>query len=499
MNRRGLLVIFGFALVLRLLVGLSNFSNPAASMDYDSDGYLSLARFLTEGEFPSTFRTPGYPLFLALTGSTSQKAVAATLMVQMVLDSATAVMLALVAWHLVRSSAAAALGGLAWAFCPVAILCSGEILTETLFAFFAVAGLLLALQPSQASQTALASDPAAGSATESPQTEPPQGARWWNRTLPNALVQGGCWVAMVMVRPSGLPLLGLLLLFVLVRPRFDPLMLAASTTGGASGDKRAVVPLAWPRQAAALALSLVCLAGWAAFNKQRAGISGLSTVADVATYTYVLPAVEMAHRVSWPVYARLWIASPAQGETLRQREEAAFLDEAFALPSRPPGRTRPASIFSIQNDPDAVRWLASEARARLSGRTASVLGTHVVGMLQVLRPLPPDESGGVLFSLLDGVRVLGCAVVVVLLARSRQWWLLSFLGLWVLLGLLMPGVCGVWRFRSFCEPAIALAYGITMAPLALRWAPARRALSFLGVSAHSSSLTLPNFRAPRVV
>ena len=68
LDKRNALVIFSLSLVVRLAYGWPSLNFPENALGNDSYGYLRLAEELTHGRFPSLFRTPGYPLFLMLTG-----------------------------------------------------------------------------------------------------------------------------------------------------------------------------------------------------------------------------------------------------------------------------------------------------------------------------------------------------------------------------------------------------------------------------------------------
>ncbi|MFN0120425.1 MAG: hypothetical protein ACKV2V_07985, partial [Blastocatellia bacterium] len=71
MTRRFSLVTFLLATVVRLVSCWPSLLHPEAAWCPDATGYHELAAALLHGQFPSLFRTPGYPLFLAFTGATS--------------------------------------------------------------------------------------------------------------------------------------------------------------------------------------------------------------------------------------------------------------------------------------------------------------------------------------------------------------------------------------------------------------------------------------------
>jgi hypothetical protein len=403
--------LFLASLMIRLPVVLEAFLYPAAAQTNDSWGYRHLAAELLQGRFPSIFRTPGYPLLLALTGAFPQSNLTATFLVQVFLDSMTGVLLAAIVWRLLRDRSAAVLTGLLWALCPVAVALSSMVMSEALFGFLAVTALYLAV----------------------------------SRRSPIAtLGQSLCWSAAVLTRPSGVLLPILASLFLVAQAKMGRRRLQS--------------------QAAVLLLYLMTLAIWLNFNYRRTGTLLLCSVPDVAVYMYELPAVQMADQLSWAGYIRAWVLHPREAERIREEHEKAFIEEV----SRQSGPL-PRGLWSTIEDPHLTHSLRSRADVRLRGRILSVIGTHVVGALQSLRPMPPWALGGLAATLLDGLRLTLAPVAIVILVRRHQWWLLMFLGAWIAYALLLPGVCGVWRYRSLAEPALTMLLAVASAPVVERW------------------------------
>ena len=106
--RFALVFVFFGTLVLRLLTGASALLHPEDALTNDSWLYRHVAQGLTQGRYLSVFRTPGYPLFLALTGGGLGHSPVLSLLAQVVLDAATAAGLGLIAFQLTRRINAAA-------------------------------------------------------------------------------------------------------------------------------------------------------------------------------------------------------------------------------------------------------------------------------------------------------------------------------------------------------------------------------------------------------
>ncbi|MDQ3817336.1 MAG: hypothetical protein M3362_06555 [Acidobacteriota bacterium] len=432
MDKRKTIALFLFTLLTRLAVGWQSLLSPSASVLPDSFGYFPLAEKLMQGSFPSIFRTPGYPLFLAITGA-RPGSTALAVVVQMLLDCFTAVLLAHIVWRLLRNASASLLTGVLWALCPVAAAISPICMSETLFMFLAVAAFYLALSRS---------------------------------LLVVVLGQGLCWSAAALTRPAGVLLPLIICFFIIILRQTDRARRLALS--------------------ACLLIYILVLGAWAGFNYYRAGYANLTSVGDVYIYGHLVHAVSMADEVSWLRYTRLWVLNPREGEVLRLANERRFIREALQRSnSVPPAWADDAKLadslsesgddyfhtklWSTIDDPATVRWLRAEADEKLKGRLPAILGVHLVGALQTLRPIPPWGLTGWPGTLIDSLRLLLLPIAFVLLARRRQWWLLAFCSAWFAYTVFLPGVCGIWRYRVMAEPAITHALAFAFSPLIMRW------------------------------
>ncbi|HXG68174.1 MAG TPA: hypothetical protein VNO70_23965 [Blastocatellia bacterium] len=396
MSARTGVMIFFVAFVTRVMIGWRSFLSPAAAHTNDSFAYRQLADELLHGRFPSLFRTPGYPLFLALTGGFPESTLVSTLLVQTVLDSVTAVMVAAIAWRLWSDPWAARLAGLLYAICPVSATLCSMVMTETLFIFLTVVALFLGL----CRQTSL-----------------------------SLIAQALCWSAATLTRPSGVLLPFIVGFFLIIRQ--------------AKPDKF--------RQAIVLGLYTLIISMWVGFNYRRVGTPILCSLPAVTVYMYELPAVRMADQLSWLDYTRLWIFNPREAERIRQVYEKDFVQEVFARSG-----AIPPDLWTTIDDPYAIHRLKAEADLQLQDRLPARIGIHLVGALQILRPISPSAPGGVIATIVDGLRLLLLPVALMVLARRQQWWLLSLFAVWFSYTLFLPGVNGIWRFRSMAEPILSL-------------------------------------------
>ena len=444
-NKRAVILIFLATLATRLAIGWQCLLSPTLAMATDSWTYARLAEELIQGRFPGLFRTPGYPLFLALTGGLPKSSLIATLLVQILLDCVTALLLAAVALRLLPKASSPALAGLLWAVCPVAAVLSATILSETLFGFLVAAALYVAL---------------------------------YHRGVGSVLAQGLCWGAAILTRPSGLLLPFIVSLFLAIKYRTDLIQQL--------------------KQGAALVIYLSLVFGWMGINYQRAGMAVLSTVPDTFVYIFELPAVKMVDRLSWSDYFRLFMFNPRKAEQIQLSYEGAFVRDALARStSVPPSwiafRERHAAgrqdndddpiaaqLWSTVDDPRTVRWLKEEADGQLKGRLLTQIGIHAIGTLQTLRPISPWALSGPVGTLLDFLRVFLLPVAAFVLVRARQWWLLAFLTVWIGYALVLPGSVGGWRLRSLAEPAITLALTAILSPVLMHWHLWKRLANWAG-------------------
>jgi hypothetical protein len=394
MNKRNALVIFLLSFVVRLAYGWPSLKAPETALANDSYGYLQLAGELAHGRFPSLFRTPGYPLFLLLTGGGS---VRAALVAQMLLDSLTAVLVAALAWRLWREQRRALLAGLLYALCPVAAALSGLILSETLSVFLVMTALWLGLAP------------------------PTRG---------NTAGQLICWVSATMTRPfcALLPLIASLFLLLWF---------------GSEWRNR------WKSQAVILTLYACCLGAWIGWNYHRSGLALLCTNPPVSFYIYEIPALRIVDQLGWPGYARAALLEPKEYDRLGLEYQQAYARELF-----PTLQPAPRNLWFTMDDPAQIRRLRAHAAEQAQGRLLDLIGIHVTGALQALRP--KWASANLLTRLLELLRLLPLPFAALVLIGKRQWLLLAFFSVWTLYVVLAPGPVAFWRFRSLVEPFICL-------------------------------------------
>jgi 4-amino-4-deoxy-L-arabinose transferase-like glycosyltransferase len=141
MNKKRLFIIFLIAFCVRSIWLLPLWSNPERSFEGDSSGYIALAESLMDsGTFPSIFRTPVYPFFIAVIYGLFGKIPQAVLFAQYLLDSITVLIVIGIFVKITGNTRHAYIAGLAYALNPFAVFASNMILTGTLFAFiFAIA------------------------------------------------------------------------------------------------------------------------------------------------------------------------------------------------------------------------------------------------------------------------------------------------------------------------------------------------------------------------
>jgi hypothetical protein len=395
MNKRIALFIFSLAVPVRLVTSWPALRAPELASGNDAIGYHELAAALWQGRFPSLFRTPGYPLFLALTGATSSEHVVFALLMQVLLDSCTAVLLSLLAQRLWQSEAAAWLTGLLYAFCPVAATNAGIIGTEPLAVFLVVAALWMLYQRTS-----------------------------W-KSVP---VQSALWFAATMTRPSYA-------------------LLAVIASGFAWLQERSLSLL--QRQVAMLCVYAALTGSWLWFNYARAGMMVLSSNPDVSFYIYDTAALRMAERLSLSNYIRMALLHPsAFDRELELHQQSYACEEQISVHSSAP------DLWFTKDDPTLIRALRAEAIKKMEGHYPLLFVIHLTGVLQGLRPR--WNSAGWFFRVLDGLRILLLPLMLGVLLWQRQWWWLAFFLVWSVYALLPPGPAGTWRFRALLEPFVSL-------------------------------------------
>lgn len=118
--------------------------HPERAFDNDSKGYLHLAEALVDSHtFPSILRTPGYPFFIALIYCLFGKYPQAVLFFQYLLDSATAVLVALLFFRIFQNVRYSFIAGFLYGINPFTVFYSSMILGETLFTFILASVTLL--------------------------------------------------------------------------------------------------------------------------------------------------------------------------------------------------------------------------------------------------------------------------------------------------------------------------------------------------------------------
>ena len=148
-----LALIIVIAFLTRFLILVSIEKDPGKFYTFDSDDYMIPANNLkTHGVFsgemqppftPYTYRTPIYPLFLAINLSIFGANLSQTILMQVILGSLTVLFTFLLTKRLMFSDGAALIAASIVAIDPVSILLSNQLLTETLFTFELVTGILL--------------------------------------------------------------------------------------------------------------------------------------------------------------------------------------------------------------------------------------------------------------------------------------------------------------------------------------------------------------------
>jgi len=137
LSKKYLLLIFIFSFCLRIFWLVFLFNHPeGAFSNPDAWGYQRLAESLHESySFPSIFRTPMYPFFIASIYSIFGKFPQAVLIAQYFLDSTTAIFVVIILLRIFKNVKYAYTGGMLYAVNPLTICYSNMILTETLFTF----------------------------------------------------------------------------------------------------------------------------------------------------------------------------------------------------------------------------------------------------------------------------------------------------------------------------------------------------------------------------
>jgi 4-amino-4-deoxy-L-arabinose transferase-like glycosyltransferase len=142
----------GGALAIRVIIGATAWAmqGEAAFLQSDSQGYLALARSLaTRWRFEvipgqtELFRTPGYPLLVAL-GARFSHPILLTLVLQLLLTVALMLLTFAIVRRATGNARAARIAAAATGFEPTLLLWSTQIMPETLFTVLLLAGIFTA-------------------------------------------------------------------------------------------------------------------------------------------------------------------------------------------------------------------------------------------------------------------------------------------------------------------------------------------------------------------
>jgi len=150
-NKRWLLLILVFAVAIRVLLLSVAWRQDHAALAPDSHGYLAPAQSLAnEHEFrylgkPEIFRTPGYPLFLVLCGSTGSLGYTTAQAVQVALDALMVYLVYLLGARLFGYTAGL-WAAMLHACSLVAMIGAVQILTDGLFSFLLTVAIVLLVE-----------------------------------------------------------------------------------------------------------------------------------------------------------------------------------------------------------------------------------------------------------------------------------------------------------------------------------------------------------------
>jgi len=185
---------------------------------------------------------------------------------------------------------------------------------------------------------------------------------------------------------------------------------------------------------------------WVGHNYRRSGEAVIATIDVTSIYTFEVAAVKMLDEFGPTRYARMWILDGSGSEKVRDQFQQKFTDE---IRSRNP--SLPSSLYVGWEDLSVVRPIRDEMRRELNGRIGARAFTHIVGAIQTIRPVLHWPRGGWWMTALEILRLILIALGMIALVRKRQWWMLALALSWTAYALLLPGVCGLWRFRSTAE------------------------------------------------
>jgi len=408
-------VIIFLAVVLRLgLLGLA-WGQPGRLMTPDSQGYIKLADSLARcGAFEQDgvveiFRTPGYPIFLLLTVPFGEHWWSAAAVLQIAVDALTVYLTFLLGWLLCSRKAGLIAAGLQ-AVLPLAVSSSVRILSDNLFAFLLLLGLLFVVFHIRT-------------------------RRWAYLIVGGVVLSAACYV-----RPIGLAMGGLCIPILLTQPG------------------------RWARTGALAGIFAVCLGPWVVRNAVRADYIGFSSFAGESLYHFAAPALVARFEGTDPAKVREEFARQAHElDTAKTPGLAVSSRKKRAMEII---RAHPLAYLRIHLSGAMSSLLpASPDVLEVAGLTAGLRGTldvlHREGPLAAARHyFGPNRLALVLAVLMAVILLVQYTGAAVWLAGGLRWsmpaehWLLLAV---VVVGLLAAGPSAVPRFRLPVSPIISIA------------------------------------------
>jgi hypothetical protein len=132
--------VFLFSVTVKMVFFLFAYNHPERFFDADSELYVQLGEgLLTSFAFPSIFRAPVYPSFIALVYAVFGHFPQAVVASQIFLDSLTAVFVVLIFFEISGQNPYAYAAGFFYAVSPFSVVYSHMVLSETLFTFILIA------------------------------------------------------------------------------------------------------------------------------------------------------------------------------------------------------------------------------------------------------------------------------------------------------------------------------------------------------------------------
>ena len=410
LSKKYLLYIFLFSFGIRIIWLIFLFNHPErAFSNPDAWGYQHLAESLLESDsFPSIFRTPMYPFFIASIYSLFGKFPQTVLIFQYLLDSTTAMFVVMIILRIFKNVRYSYAGGMLYAMNPLAICYSNMILTETLFTFIlaiAIYFFILFLQDSKR-----------------------------KRLIFSSFMLG----IATLCRPVSLYLPLLLLPFVFI----GPLKLKGKFVN-------------------CLILLIIfygTLTPWYLRNYQKYDYWTLSTVQDVNIFYYEAPAILMYK--NHPLF-QVQIGMYSLLDTYQNKIWDATRTKYGFYADSP---------FKIGNDPQKTILLRKEGLRILQGETLHIFIIHLNGIVRTLFPFyPPLETfigknvklvKGVSFSI--DVLIMGLSFIGIVLSlmgdagRKYDRFLVVPLICLIFYFSFVPGIIGFNRFRVPILPYISI-------------------------------------------